>query len=191
MKCYILMGSPRKEGNTAKLLKPFVEEMENNGVQCETDWLYDMDIKGCVACLHCQNNTTETDCKIQDDMQKVFEKVTKCDILIFATPIYAWYCTAPMKAAMDRLIYACNKMYLGQNGPHLLKGKKFASITSSGYRPEKGNHVWNNGLEWYSKHAGMDYIGVAGEKDYGYNVPFMNEERAEHMRQFAREILSK
>ena len=55
MKCYILMGSPRKNGNTAALLEPFIDEMEKNGVSCETDWLYDMDIKGCVACLHCQH----------------------------------------------------------------------------------------------------------------------------------------
>lgn len=191
MKCYILMGSPRKNGNTAALLEPIIDEMEKNGVSCETDWLYDMDIKGCVACLHCQHNMNEPDCAVKDDMQNVIKKALECDILIYATPIYSWYCTAPMKAAMDRLIYCCNKTYMGQNGPRLLEGKKFASITSSGYRPEKGNSVWNMGLTNYSKHGGMNYIGVEGEKDHGYDHEFMSEDKAEHMRLFAREILSK
>ena len=54
MKCYILMGSPRKNGNTVALIPPFVEELEKHGVSCHMDWLYDMDIKGCVACRNCQ-----------------------------------------------------------------------------------------------------------------------------------------
>lgn len=191
MKCYILMGSPRKNGNTAALLEPFIDEMEKNGVNCDTDWLYDMKISGCVACLNCQHDMTKTNCAIDDDMQTVYKKALESDIIIFATPIYAWYCTAPMKAMMDRLIYACNKTYLGQKGPLLLEGKKFASITSSGYRPEKGNSVWHQGLVNYTKHAGLNYIGVEGEKDYGYDCHFMNDDRAEHMRRFAREILSK
>ena len=95
MKCYILMGSPRREGNTAALITPFVEEMEKQGVTCEMDWLYDMDINGCVACRNCQKNFEETNCAIDDDMQEVFKKVDSSDIIIFATPVYSWYCTAP------------------------------------------------------------------------------------------------
>ena len=37
----------------------------------------------------------------------------------------------------------------------------------------------------------MNYIGVEGEKDHGYDHEFMSEDKAEHMRLFAREILSK
>ncbi len=33
MKYCILMGSPRKNGNTSKLLKPFVEELKLQQVQ--------------------------------------------------------------------------------------------------------------------------------------------------------------
>ena len=191
MKCCILMGSPRKHGNTAALLEPFTDEMEKHGVSCDIYWLYEMNIRGCIACLHCQHNMERPDCAVDDDMQTVIKNAVESDIIVFATPIYSWYCTAPMKAAMDRLIYCCNKTYMGQNGPRLLEGKRFASITSSGYRPEKGNSVWNMGLINYAKHGGLDYMGVEGEKDYGYDHHFMNEDRAEHMRRFAREILSK
>lgn len=35
MKVCILMGSPRLNGNTAELVKPFIEELNLNGVQVE------------------------------------------------------------------------------------------------------------------------------------------------------------
>ena len=37
MKYCILMGSPRENGNTASLLKPFIEEVEDGGGSCELD----------------------------------------------------------------------------------------------------------------------------------------------------------
>ncbi|WP_374991821.1 NAD(P)H-dependent oxidoreductase, partial [Acinetobacter pittii] len=66
---------------------------------------------------------------------------------MFATPIYSWYCTAPLKAAMDRMVYAFNKIYGGEKGPKLWSGKKLASITTSGYPPEKAMHLWDEGLK--------------------------------------------
>lgn len=36
MKVLILMGSPRKQGNTAALLRPFCEELESRGAEVET-----------------------------------------------------------------------------------------------------------------------------------------------------------
>ena len=45
----ILMGSPRKTGNTAALLRPFTAELEKLGCRCETVWLYDLDLRPCRA----------------------------------------------------------------------------------------------------------------------------------------------
>jgi len=33
MKIYILMGSPRRKGNTASLLAPFIEELSDCGAE--------------------------------------------------------------------------------------------------------------------------------------------------------------
>ncbi len=191
MKCYILMGSPRHEGNTKALLKPFIEEMEGRGVTCEVDWLYDMNIKGCIACRHCQKDNDKPNCKINDDMQKVFPKVLDSDIIVFATPIYSWYCTAPLKAAMDRMVYAFNKIYGEKMGPRLWEGKKLASIITSGYKPEKAMVFWNGGLEIYAKHSGLMYMGTVGERHKNYSMPFMNQEKVENMVEFANDILGK
>lgn len=92
MKCCILMGSPRKNGNTAKLLKPFIEELGLHQVQHEMIWLYDKHIEPCIACRNCQKDWTIFGCPHPDDMQEIFDKIYDCDVIILATPIYSWYC---------------------------------------------------------------------------------------------------
>ena len=56
MKVCVLMGSPRKEGNTAAILAPFCEELRQNGAEVETVWLYDREIQPCIACRSCQGD---------------------------------------------------------------------------------------------------------------------------------------
>ena len=55
MKYTILMGSPNRDGNTAALLRPFVEENQEMGIEQDVIWLYERDIKPCRGCKACQN----------------------------------------------------------------------------------------------------------------------------------------
>ena len=89
MKACILMGSPRKQGNTAALLEPFCEELQADGAETETIWLYDRDIRPCVACRTCQKDWTVFGCAQKDDVQEIFDKVLACDLPVLATPIYS------------------------------------------------------------------------------------------------------
>ena len=86
----ILMGSPRKEGNTIQLLRPFMDEMRSAGHECELIWLYDKNLQPCYACRTCQKDWTIFGCPQKDDMQEIFDSVLACDMLILATPIYSW-----------------------------------------------------------------------------------------------------
>ena len=128
MKILVLMGSPRKDGNTAALLAPFCEELRAGGAEVETIWLYDRDIRPCLACRRCQEDWTVFGCGQRDDVQAVFDKVMDCGCVILATPIYAWYCTPPMKALLDRLVYGMNKYYGDEKGPSLWAGKAVALL---------------------------------------------------------------
>ena len=56
MKVCILMGSPRKQGNTNALLGPFRQELEGLGAETETVWLHALEIRPCTACRACQRN---------------------------------------------------------------------------------------------------------------------------------------
>lgn len=119
MKCVILMGSPRKKGNTASLLKPFMDELSSCGGECDLVWLYDKNILPCVACRACQNDWSKFGCKYDDDVQEIFDTILASEMIALAIPIHSWYCTSPMKALLDRLVYGMNKYYGNEKGPSL------------------------------------------------------------------------
>ena len=189
MKVLVLMGSPRKRGNTAALLRPLCGELENGGAEMETVWLYDRDIRPCVACRTCQKDWTVFGCAQKDDVQEIFDKVLACDLLVLATPIYSWYCTPPMKALLDRLVYGMNKYYGDERGPSLWEGKTLALLTTCCYRPEKGCDLFEEGMRRYCKHSGLRYLGSHAERHLGYGTVFMDEEKELRTREFARELL--
>lgn len=189
MKVLVLMGSPRKNGNTAALLTPFCEELEQGGAEVETVWLYDRDIRPCVACRTCQKDWTIFGCSREDDGQELFDQVLACDLLVLATPIYSFYCTPPMKALLDRLVYGMNKFYGVEKGPSLWAGKPVALLETCGYRPEKGCDLFEEGMRRYCKHSGLKYLGSHAERHLGYDVLFMDEDKESRTREFARGLL--
>ena len=76
----ILMGSPRKQGNTAALLDPFCEELERGGAEVEIHWLYDMEIRPCLACRACQRDWSVFGCSQKDDAQLLFDHLLAADL---------------------------------------------------------------------------------------------------------------
>jgi Multimeric flavodoxin WrbA len=181
----ILMGSPRKEGNTAALLGPFTQELEARGCRCETVWLYGRDLRPCVACRACQRDWTAFGCPQPDGMQEIFDRVLRCDLLVLATPIYSWYCTPPMKAVLDRLVYGMNKYYGEKRGPSLWEGKPVALVSTCGYPPEKGADLWEEGVRRYCRHSRLRYAGMLTERHMGYDTVFMDAEKEARARAFA------
>ena len=189
MKACILMGSPRKEGNTMQLLRPFREELAAGGWESELIWLYGKDLRPCLACRACQGDWTGFGCPQKDDMGAVFDAVRSCDLLVLATPIYAWYCTTPMKAVLDRLAYGMNKIYGLEKGPALWAGKRVALIATCGYPPEKGADLWEAGMTRYCKHSRLNYEGMLAERQRRYDEPFMDSEKEARARAFARKLM--
>lgn len=189
MNVCILIGSPRREGNTAALLIPFREELAAQGHQSSLIWLYDRAIAPCVACRACQRDWSGFGCPVEDNMGEIFDAVRSCDLLVLATPIYSWYCTPPMKAVLDRLVYGMNKYYGDRKGPALWAGKPIALISTCGYPPEKGADLWEAGMIRYAKHSQLDYKGMLTERNLGYGTPFMDEAKDQRSRAFARRLL--
>lgn len=188
MRVCILMGSPRKNGNTNALRLPFQDELEQLGHTVTTHWLYDLDIRPCTACRTCQRDWSGMGCAIRDDVPRLAEAILQSDLLVLATPIYSWYCTPPMKALLDRLVYGLCKYYGEEKGPSLLRGRRAAILTTCGYRPEKGADLFEEGVRRYCKHTGMTYAGMLAGRHLGYDVPFMDGEKEQRTRAFARTL---
>jgi multimeric flavodoxin WrbA len=183
------MASPRKNGNTSMILKPFIAELELNQKEYDLIWLYDKHIESCIACRNCQKDWTIFGCRYVDDAQEIFDKIRDSDVIVLATPIYAWYCTPPMKSLLDRLVYGMNKYYGDEQGPSLWAGKKVAIITTCGYRPEKGADLFEEGIKRYCKHSQLIYTGMIAERDLGYKSTFITDDKIEHARSFARQLI--
>jgi multimeric flavodoxin WrbA len=188
MNVLILMGSPRKNGNTAHLLQPFTQELAALGHTAETVWLCGLHIEPCCACRACQKDWTVFGCRYRDDAVPLFDRLLAADLIVLATPIYSWYCTPPMKALLDRMVYGMNKYYGETRGPSLWAGKPLALLTTCGYPPEKGADLWESGMRRYCKHSQLRYLGMLCQHDPGYQAVFMDEDKAEQARAFARQL---
>ena len=188
MKYVILMGSPNHDGNTAALLKPFWEVNEELGIEQEMIWLYEKNIQPCTGCKSCQDVVGELGCVQKDDFEELYGKVLDCDLLILATPIYSWFCTPPMKAAMDRLIYGGSKYYGTSRQPSTLAGKRVMTFATCGYPPHKGTDLWGAALLRWCKHSEMEYLGMYHHRDTGKKEEFMNEQVDTDLRNYARAL---
>lgn len=185
----VLMGSPKKEGHTMGVLRPFLEELQKEGHTWELIWLYDREIHPCLACRVCQDVQSAFGCVQQDDMEKIAAGILAADVFVLATPIYAWFCTAPMKAMLDRLVYGMNKYYGTKRYGSLWKGKSCALLLTGGYPEEKSAVLFEEGMKGYCRHSGLLYQGHVFVRDFGYHTEFLTPEKMEQTRAFARLLM--
>ena len=109
-KVIVLNGSPRKNFNTAKMLKEAQKGAEAAGAQTEFINLYDINYKGCVSCLACKRKGNKTNglCAYNDDLRPVLEKCLNADAIIMGSPIYFSYPTGELRSFMERLLFAAH-----------------------------------------------------------------------------------
>ncbi len=94
-----IAGSPRRDGNTDRLLAEVMKGAASRGAQVKTIILDDLHID---PCQHCDTCLVKGKCKIQDDMQMVYREMEQADRLVLASPIQFMTVTAQMKAMIDR-----------------------------------------------------------------------------------------
>ena len=185
----ILMGSPRLKGNTAELLKPFIDELKENEVEVSYITLSDKNILPCKGCYICQDVNDKYGCIQQDDVLDIIENIIVADCIVLATPIYSWYCTAPMKALLDRH-YGLNKFYGSAEGS-LWEGKKVAIISTHGYDAEYGAGPFSTGIERLCKHSNLEYMGIYSVRDEDNLASFQTDAAMVGARTYALKLLSK
>ncbi|MDD3367625.1 MAG: flavodoxin family protein [Lachnospiraceae bacterium] len=107
MKTIILNASPRKDWNTAQLLKAAMAGAKSNGSEVEYIDLYDLNFTGCRGCLLCKRKDVEKCyCYWKDDLSPVIDKVFSANTLFVGTPIYLGRPTSQYFAFMERLHFS-------------------------------------------------------------------------------------
>jgi multimeric flavodoxin WrbA len=123
-KVLVLMGSPRKGGNSDRLSDEFIRGAEEAGHVTEKIYLKDKKISGCLGCSACQRNGGT--CIQKDEMKEIYIKMTEAEVIVFASPVYFFTWNAQMKTVLDRTFALEAK----------LTGKTFYLI-SAGQAPEE------------------------------------------------------
>jgi len=94
-----IYGSPRRQGNTATLLKHAVQGAVDAGAQVNEIILRDLKMSPCLEIYACKK---EGRCAIKDDFHQVVDQILSAKGLILASPIFFYTVSAHTKILMDR-----------------------------------------------------------------------------------------
>jgi len=111
MKILGINGSPRKDGNTAILIRTIFKELNEQSIDTELIQFSDVAIKGCVACGGCMIHPNKQCVIKNDDFNECFAKMVAADGIILGSPVYSADVTSQIKALIDRssMVLAANK----------------------------------------------------------------------------------
>lgn len=130
MKVIGISGSPRDK-NTNYMLRIVLDA---TGQDYELIALKDKDIKPCNACGGCYKSYK---CIVKDDMQELYDKLSKADTIVLGSPTYFANVSGLMKNFIDR----CLPLYLSEK----LRGKKVALVTVGNFK--KGEVKYLDGFD--------------------------------------------
>jgi multimeric flavodoxin WrbA len=119
-----IVCSPRKGGNTEILVREALAGAKESGAEVELFRVSDMNIAACDGCETCHQSG---ECRIKDDMQKVYKKMVAADGIILGSPVYFWSVSSQAKTLMDRT-YALRYPH------HKLRNKVGGAIVATGRR---------------------------------------------------------
>ena len=107
MKILTVNGSPRKNWNTATLLRKALEGATSQGAETEFVHLYDLNFKGCQSCFSCKmiGGKSYGKCARKDDITSILEGVRDVDGIILGSPVYLGAVTGAMRSFLERLIF--------------------------------------------------------------------------------------
>ncbi len=144
-----IVGSPRKGGNTDRLVREVLKGAAAHGANSEVVYLNDLRIRPCQACYFCKDK--DDTCKLRDDMAKLYKKLQDANGIVLGSPVYMAQVTAQTKLMVDRLFAFFTKKYASR----LRKGKRAVLITTQGAKDLK---VFRHALDLLR--SATEWLGV-------------------------------
>jgi multimeric flavodoxin WrbA len=102
MKVVAFMGSPRKNGNTARLTDMVLDEVRSAGHEAERIDICGAPLRGCTACMGCFKTQDRRCAVTADPVNQWIAAMDGADAILLASPTYFANVTAEMKALIDR-----------------------------------------------------------------------------------------
>ena len=194
MKTILINASPRKNWNTAQLLREAKKGAESVGAETEYIDLYDLNFTGCRSCLACKAKGAEkAKCFWNDDLSPVIDRILHADNLIIGSPIYFGEPTAQFRALFERLLF-CAMSY--DSHTSAFEGKVNVGLIYTMNAPEQ---YYETGMKpAFAMHesllkllcgevrtyASCDTLQVADYSKYDMSVFSEEAKKAQHENQF-------
>lgn len=155
MKVIAVQSSPNLDGLTSSLAQAFLRGVEAKGGETELIHLNGLDVKPCIACDNgwgiCRS---EGVCILEDDFEKLREKIAEADAFVFATPVYWHDLSESAKIFLDRL----RRCETGR-GFQSFTGKTAIGIASAGGSGRGAARALYN-LEDYLRRLGFEVFDL-------------------------------
>lgn len=185
MKVIAFNGSPRKEGNTASLIKHVLAELEKEGIETEMVQIGGKSVHGCTACAKCYENKDKRCVIDKDIVNECIEKMIEADGIILASPTYFADLTPELKALIDRAGFvakANNEMFRYKVGAAVVAVRRagavhvFDSINhffTISQMIIPGASYWNIGIGLAEGEVEKDEEGVRTMQVLGQNMSWL------------------
>jgi len=156
-------GSPKMEkGNTELVLRAFLDGARDAGAEVEVLYAKKMKIEPCRGEFQCWGSKPG-ECVIKDEMQSIYPKLKRADILVLAMPVYAPL-PGEMQTFLNRLMPLIDASSLS------IKDGRTRARPRAGVRISKIVLVSSAG--WWEKENMDTVVRVASELAENMNIEF-------------------
>jgi len=118
-----IVGSPRRDGNTAVLINEVLCSAKTEGAETEIVNLSDYNLQPCDGCWTCRETKN---CVKEDDIDQIFEAMKDADGIVIGSPVYFATLPSQVKILIDRIGALDNAR--GHTAPHGTKGNLINKI---------------------------------------------------------------
>ena len=179
MKVLLINGSPRKNGNCARLLTEAQKIFEAEGVEVVRYDIGAKDVRGCMACGGC---ATKGECVLGGDVPMLAKELASSDGMIVASPVYYASPNGSVISLLDRLFMSANCDLRMKVGACFAVARRAGTVASFdvlnkyytiNQMPIASGRYWNNGFGRAPGEVEQDAEAIQNARFVARNMLFL------------------
>ena len=179
MNVLLLNGSAHIKGCTSRALKEVEETLNKEGIETETIFVGNKDIRGCIACNSCAKNGK---CVFDDIVNEIASKFEKADGIVIGTPVYYAGSNGTIISLLDRLFYSTQFDKTMKVGASVISSRRAGSTSAfdeiNKYfticnMPIVSSSYWNEVHGFSAEDVEKDLEGLQTMRNLARNMAFM------------------
>ena len=179
MNVLLLNGSAHIKGCTSRAIHEVEETLNKEGIETETIFVGNKNIRCCIACNYCAKNGK---CVFDDVVNEIALKFEKADGIVIGTPVYYAGSNGTIISLLDRLFYSTHFDKTMKVGASVISSRragstsafdeinKYFAMTSM---PIVSSSYWNEVHGFSAEDVEKDLEGLQTMRNLARNMAFM------------------